>query len=412
MDTTGTSADSIFDRMLDIKVRQAFIERKENSYNTTEAEIEELKSFIFSSDCVRDILRLKEGDFYFDPPRLTRLRKKDSNRRRVVYRFGLHESIILKLMAFVLHHYDYLYSDSLYSFRMGKHISEIFRTLKKNDYGSTHWVIKADIKSYGDYLVPEILTRQIRQLFEKEDPIFCDFMTFLLERGCYYNQDLLCQGSTGALSGCALTNFFENIYLLDVDVFLMENSSYYCRYADDIAVFVEKEEDALYLYRILEEKFEKLGLFYNKEKTMILSPGSPFDLLGFRLDNGEYDIAENSMQKIEWKLTHYARKLVRRQQKGLISASEASQRMVSRIDGYFFGQQREEHELCWVDWAYRVLTRVDSLKRLDACAQECIRYVGSGGKKTNAKYRVRYKDMRKMGYRTLVHAFYHGFERK
>ena len=88
------------------------------------------------------------------------------------------------------------------------------------------------------------------------------------------------------------------------------------------------------------------------------------------------------------------------------------QRMIDRVDRYFFGVVREERELNWVDWAFRILTRTDSLERIDAWSQECIRFVGSGGKRTGAKYRVRYKDMRRMGYRTLVHAYYHGFERR
>ena len=86
--------------------------------------------------------------------------------------------------------------------------------------------------------------------------------------------------------------------------------------------------------------------------------------------------------------------------------------MIDRVDMYFFGVVREERELNWVDWAFRVLTRTDSLARIDACSQECVRFVGSGGKRTGAKYRVRYKDMQRMGYRTLVHAYYHGFERR
>ena len=85
--------------------------------------------------------------------------------------------------------------------------------------------------------------------------------------------------------------------------------------------------------------------------------------------------------------------------------------MVNRINGYFFGKRRTEHEINWADWAFRILTKPDSLERLDLCAQDCIRIVGSGGKRTNAKYRVRYHDMQQMGYRTLVHAYYHGYER-
>jgi hypothetical protein len=84
--------------------------------------------------------------------------------------------------------------------------------------------------------------------------------------------------------------------------------------------------------------------------------------------------------------------------------------MIDRIDAYFYGRKIDNNELNWVDWSFKVLTSCKSLKKIDNCAQECIRYVGSGGKRNNAKYRVRYKTMRKMGYRPLVHAFYHGVD--
>ena len=237
------------------------------------------------------------------------------------------------------------------------------------------------------------------------------FLEQLLGRGEYYDKGVLAKGSTGALSGCALTVFFENIYLLDVDQVLSRRSSYYCRFADDIVAFVEAEDKAREAMDTLGIMITEKGLAFNTSKTAITAPGESFELLGFRIENGDYDISNHSLGKIERKLRLRAGSLVRAERLSKLSSQEAMQKMIRRIDQYFFGSRRGSSELNWVDWSFRILTRPDSLRRLDAVSQDCIRIVGSGGKKTNAKYRVRYAQMRKMGYRTLVHAYYHGFER-
>jgi hypothetical protein len=397
--------------MIERETREAFLERKRSSYNTNESEIEELEKYILSDECGRDIERLRQRDFFFGVPRRTLLRKKNSARRRAVYRFGPEESMIIKLMAFVMHDHDYLFSDSLYSFRIGRPICGIFNHIRHKGYNTTHWVLKTDIHSFGDNVDADYLMGQLTEIYKDKDPDLLWFFDCLLTRGQYYDAGVLRHGNTGALSGCALTNFFENIYLLDVDDVMREHASYYCRFADDIAVFTETEEQAKEAYDILGRMFSERGLEFNEDKTAITAPGERFELLGFQLENGQYDIAETSMRKVEWKLNHYADKLLRLQRKYGISKEDSMQRMIDRIDRYFFGTERDENELNWVDWAFSVLTRPDSLKRLDRCAQNCIRIAGSG-KKTNAKYRVRYKEMQRRGYRSLVHAYYHGFERR
>ena len=402
----------VLDKMLDMEVRRAFLERKKGSYNVPEEELAQLSDYILSDACTEEIARLKDGDFFFEPPRLTMLRKKSSGKRRRIYRFRDNEAMIMKLMAFVMHDFDWLYSDSLYSFRVGRHISGIFREISKNDYSRTHWVIKSDISSFGDSVDPDILVGQLEELFGESDRPLFDFFKALLTRGEYIERDgSLIHGPTGAMSGCALTNFFENIYLRDVDDMIISRSSYYCRFADDMAIFFAERKDAEETYDILKSQLSERGLAFNTSKTDIVAPGETFELLGFSVSAGEYDISENSMQKIEWKLRHYADRLIRLQRRDLITASEAEQRMIDRIDRYFFGADRFRNELNWVDWSFSVLTRCDSLKRLDECAQDCIRIAGSGGKRNRARYRVRYNEMRARGYRTLVHAYYHGYDR-
>ena len=407
-----TEVRGVFDKMLDSEIKAAFLNRKEFSYNTSSADFDQIREYIMDSRYEDDVRRLADGDFFFDAPERIRLRKSHSDRRRIVYRFNDDNANLMKMMAFVLHDFDHLYSDSIYSFRIGKHISDLFRNVTDLGCSKTCWVCKADIKSFGDNIVPEVLVDQLKDIFEESDPKLFGFFTSLLLRKEYYEKGVLTSGPTGVLSGCALTNFFENIYLLDIDDYIRANSVYYCRFADDFAIFTNTEEEARTLHTALKDILAERGLSYNTDKTEILPPGAPFDLLGFCVEGGEFTVSEHSIDKIEWKLHHYARKLVIRQQRGQLTKEIAQQRMIDRINGYFFGRRRDPNELNWVDWSFEVLTNDRSLRRLDACAQDCIRIVGSGGKYTKAKYRVRYRDMQKMGYRTLVHAFYHGYEKQ
>ena len=254
---------------------------------------------------------------------------------------------------------------------------------------------------------PVILCEQLRALYEKDDPQILYFFERLLLRGEFIEKGKTVHEPTGALSGCALTNFFENIYLLDMDEMILSRATYYCRFADDIAIFMKSEDELKELYADIQALFDKRGLTFNMKKTEIVPPGGSFELLGFNVSGSDFDIADSSQEKIKWKLRHFAKKLVKMQRRGWITKEEAEQRMIDRINEYFFINKNSEHELNWVAWAFRVINGVDSLRDLDECAQSCIRYAGSGGKTTDAKYRIRYKDMKKKGYRTLVHAYYH-----
>ena len=398
---------TVFEKMLSMERREEFLNRKECSYNISEDELSELNDYIMSSECTQDIQRLMKGDFYFDIPTAILLRKGHSNKRRIVYRFKDHERMLMKYMAHIMHDFDYLYSDSLYSFRIGKHISDIFSEITALGCAENGWVLKGDITGFGDHVDPEILCAQLAEIYEKDDPQLLAFFRQLLLRGEFYLKGEHKHSSTGALSGCALTNFFENVYLLDVDEMVRGESDYYCRFADDIAIFVKSEEAAEEMMNKLRLIFSERGLTFNESKTEIVPPGGRFELLGFAIEGRQYDIADSSIDKIEWKLRHRAKKLVRMQRKGYISKEEAEMRMIKRIDDYFFKRDVEKHELNWVDWAFRVLTRSDSLKQLDSISQSCIRYVGSCGRNTASKYKIRYKDMRKKGYRTLVNTYYH-----
>ena len=64
-----------------------------------------------------------------------------------------------------------------------------------------------------------------------------------------------------------------------------------------------------------------------------------------------------------------------------------------------------DNELTWSHWFFSVINTTESLHRIDLYAQDCLRVLISG-KHTKARYNVRYEDLKRLGYRSLVHAYY------
>ena len=69
-----------------------------------------------------------------------------------------------------------------------------------------------------------------------------------------------------------------------------------------------------------------------------------------------------------------------------------------------------DNELSWSRWFFPVITTDKSLREIDRYAQDCLRFLLSG-KRTKARFNVRYEDLKSLGYRSLVHEYY-GFEKE
>ena len=64
-----------------------------------------------------------------------------------------------------------------------------------------------------------------------------------------------------------------------------------------------------------------------------------------------------------------------------------------------------DRDLSWSHWFFSVINTAESLREIDRYAQDCLRRLVSG-KNTKARYNVRYADLKKLGYRSLVNAYY------
>ncbi|MCF0143011.1 MAG: hypothetical protein HUJ75_06510, partial [Parasporobacterium sp.] len=293
-------------------------------------------------------------------------------------------------------------------FRKDNRTAAFFRKVRQIDPSRSLYIAKADFHDYGASVDQDILLETIKPFF-LDDPDFFAFASWIMTRNEFYKKDQLIHQRVSIIQGLPIGNFFNNLYLRDMDLELEKEAVLYMRYADDIACFTETREQAERALETVAQYAKKRNLTINEEKSGIILPGEEAEILGIQIFPGGFDIGDHARTKLKDKLMKYSKKKVRRVTYGKITYKTAMEDMIRYYDRIFFGKKARDHELNWVVHAFPMITRIDGLKDIDACAQEAIRYAGTG-KRTNSKYRVRYKQMCKAGYKSLVHAYYHGYE--
>ena len=84
---------------------------------------------------------------------------------------------------------------------------------------------------------------------------------------------------------------------------------------------------------------------------------------------------------------------------------------VRYMSDYFFGKVDNGNELSWTTWAFGIINTTKTLEYIDLTVQNCLRSIASG-KTGNARYRISYDELKKAGYKSLVHSYYHYYETK
>ena len=384
--------------------KKAFLNKRGSAISANPTEVNAMEKYIMTTAFDSDVQKLIEGDYYFDPPTLIMLRKGQSNRKRRVYSFTARNKILLQYLTYMLmEKYDDRFPDCLYSFRKSKPMVDLFKSISRTDPHRDKYVVKADIKSYGETIDPEILRPRLKDwLFD--EPELYSFIMWLITRNQYYRNGKLTEGFTSVIPGNPIVSFLQNVFLMQVDLFMEKNASICSRYTDDICMLCDDRETAEKHMSELRRICTDLGLKLNEEKSEIVMPGEAYDLLGVRFDVDRVDVAENTYHKAFSKMKHRADSICRRVKKGRLTKETGLRIMAGYIHLYYYGSG-EKGAVSWTDKFFPCINTAKTLKYLDHLSQECLRYIATG-RRTNAKYRFRYEDIKNTGYVPLVRAFY------
>ena len=341
----------------------------------------------------------------FPLPRKAEISKMSSQKVRTVYIYPEPHNTVMKLLTYLLlRRYDHLFSAGLYSFRPGKTAKDAIRKLMRTPNIRSMHAYKVDISNYFNSIPIDAFIPKLREAIS-DDPKLCAFLTRLLEEPCALAEGKPLAEQKGIMAGTPLSAFYANLYLRELDAHFADARIPYARYSDDIIVFApskaEVEEHAAYIRECLAEE----GLAVNPSKEAFFTPEEGWTFLGFSYRQGTIDIAPATFAKLKAKMRRKARALVRWRKRNDEEPERAARAFIRVFNRKLLDPPNESNELSWRGWFFPVINTTATLSEIDAYAQDCIRYVLTGTH-TKARFSVRYDDLKRLGYRNLVHAYW------
>lgn len=365
-------------------------------------EFDEADTYVSEEQYLKVVERLQRGDELSIPTRHL-VNKMGSGKKRVVYSFPPEEMIVMKAMAFLLYRYDSQLAPNCYSFRRGLTAHDAIRHLVRSIGNQPMWTYKLDIHDYFNSIPVPLLLPILREVLADDLPLYGFFERLLTDGRAWAGGETLCE-ERGVMAGTPTSPFLANIYLREVDRHFAESGVLYARYSDDIILFAPDRTTLERHIGELNTFLVKYHLEVNPDKVRIYRPDEAFDFLGFKCKGRNIDIADATRQKMKDKIRRKARSLQRWQSRNGVAAEKAMKVLIRHFNKKFF-EGDDPSVLTWSRWFFPVINQTEGLKEIDHYLQSNLRYLATG-RHTKANYRIRYAQLKELGYRSLVHEFY------
>ena len=363
----------------------------------------ELAAFIENRGYLPVCRNIREGR-PFPLPEKSVISKQGTGKKRTVYTWPRDENLVMKLLTWLLlREYDPLFAKGLYSFRPGRTAKDAVRFFLRQPGLSACYAYKADISNYFNSIPVENLLPMLKEVLRDDRDLYA-FLSGLLLEEKVLDRGRPVSEKKGIMAGTPLSAFYANLYLKDLDAAFASRGIPYARYSDDIIVFAEDAETLRTYAAEITAFLTERGLSVNPSKEAYFSPETGWTFLGFSCRNGVADIAPITVRKLKGKMRRKARALKRWQERNEHTGEQAARAFI-RIFNRKLLESPVDHELSWCSWFFSVINTDRSLREIDHYAQECVRFLISG-KHNKGRFQVRYEDMKRLGYRNLVHAYY------
>ena len=363
----------------------------------------ELRDFI-DGEGYLPVCRSIEAGEPFPLPRKSVISKMTSGKKRVVYTYPKAENTVLKLLTWLLlRRCDGLFEDNLYSFRPGRTAKDAVRALRAVPGLGEMWAYKADVSNYFNSIPVGKLLPMLAEALGEDGRLYGFLSALLGEERALSGRETV-REQKGIMAGTPLSAFYANLYLRELDRHFARRGVPYARYSDDIILFAPDRAGAEALAGEVRAILTEHGLGLNPAKEELFDPAEGWTFLGFRCRGDTVDIAPASLEKIKGKMRRKSRALMRWRQRGGYGGEKAAAAFI-RVFNRKLLESPPDNDLSWSRWFFPLLTTADSLRVIDRYAQDCLRWLVSG-KRTKGRYDVRYEDLKRLGYRSLVHEYY------
>ena len=394
---------SVLDELRGERFWIEFLEYKLSGENISKYEEKDLRKFVSNEEYLPVVEKILTNQ-PFPLPQLRELNKKSTNKKRIVFVFDREENYILKAIAYLLNKYDFVFSNNLYSFRKEIGVKKAITELVKKPNITSLYSYKVDIHDYFNSVDTDMLLPLLKKTLSDDEQLF-DFIFGIIKDPYVRDKDKVVCRKKGIMAGMPISGFLANLYLKELDEWFWEHNITYARYSDDIIVFAETQELISEYEKKIKHILAEKDLEINCKKEYRTNPNKPWEFLGFCVDENGIDLADISLQKMKDKMRRKARALVRWKNRTGACNERAILAFIRHFNRKFYDNPKQ-HEVTWCRWYFPTITTSKSLRILDEYMVSCVRYIATG-KHTKANYNLRYEEIKELGYRSLVNAYYY-----
>lgn len=337
----------------------------------------------------------------FPIPRYHEIKRFNTKKTRNVFVYPKEQNIILKVLAFyILNHYNNVFVRNSLAYTRGRGVKTAFNRLKEFRLKPNELIYKNDFSDYFNKIDLDILEPKLASFFREEDNDIKEFiMKILRNPNAMHKGKLRVFEQKGVMAGSPISGILANIYMHDVDKLMLKKGFRYLRYADDTLIV---GQDALDFFKA-ELKKLNIDFNYKKSETYTLETGITF--LGFYYKGNIIDISAEAKAKMKSRMKRRAKWYRKWMLDNNVRKTTAIRHYIKGINQKLFDSW--DDSINWSLWYLPNINTTDSIKFLDEYFVNCIRYLNSGVWKRGKKYySMKYKDIKKLGFKSLINTYY------
>lgn len=203
--------------------------------------------------------------------------------------------------------FETLFSRFSFAFRPHRRAYQALAMARSMIKTGRTWAVIADIKKCFDSIDHDVLLRLVSHRLGDKDTLN------LIHH--WLTVDVLDFGEivpieVGVPQGASISPLLANVYLDPLDKHFEKLGISFVRYADDIIILTQSEEDAQKSLQIMQNfLMEPLHLELKPAKTNITAVTAGFDYLGFRIDQDRITIRQSKIDDVQGMLLEFIKTL-------------------------------------------------------------------------------------------------------
>ena len=319
-------------------------------------------------------MRIKNNDIEFTPSRMVNIPKDTPGEFRTVFVGDTCERILcslindclFELFPEMVHKSCTSYQKGIGSGRVVQHLSKVLQITKGNTMGA-----RFDFHHYFDTVNRNAIMEQFDVVEQKLGFAKGTEPVMNLLRRTWNNDwvfDLdgnLIQQYNGIRQGNACGSWLADVVLYELDEFMSNKYTFYCRYSDDLIVIHHDVEE---ITRDITNIVKKYGVSLNLKKTETLYKNRWFKFLGFNLKDNMITLSKSRVKSFQ----HEIEKRTIKQHN--ISMAKA----INQVNSYLY---KGDGRFSWATSVLPIINVEKDIETLNQFVMDCIRACATNKKK-------------------------------